>query len=238
MQFISPPLNTIPCEVMLDSGESFHALKVLRFRKNDKIKLFDGRFKYNGFIKDIIDERVIVYVTEKREDNIKKHRVNLYLPFIDKRDFEEVVRCCSEMGVDSFFPLITRYTQLDKNIRSSDINRLERIIVAAVKQSESASFSRIEKSVSFQELASSGKKVICGFIGGLKRMSIKKAIEVMGDEINIMIGPEGGFSEDEKRIIDERFFTVKLSNNILTSKTAAISLVASVMYHISNEDIF
>ncbi len=237
MQFISPVIVSIPSDIILDADESFHALKVLRFKKGDEINLFDGRFRYKGFIKDIVEGKVVVYVSKRIKNNIKKHRVNLYMPLIDRKDFEEVIRCCTEIGVDSFYPLITRYTQTN-NISRLDSKRFERIIVSAVKQSEASSFSKVEKVVKFDELISSGKKVICGFIDVQKKIPFKKAIEEMGDEINIMVGPEGGFSDDEKKMINEKFFTVKLSDNILTSKTAAISLACLVMYHINNEDIF
>lgn len=239
MQFISPTIDDLKGEIFLDKEESFHAIRVVRHKKGDRIKIFDGISRYFATIKDIRDGVVVLSDFEKIELKPKKYVLNLFLPFIEKKDFEVILKQATELGVDNFIPLITEYTQGNFVPAKFDSSRFNKIIISAVKQSERASIPKISQPIRFSDIINLDKKFIVGFKSkNRKHQSIYDILRDMKGVINIMIGPEGGFSPYETEEIIKRFFLFNVGENILTSKTAAIALVSCLIYIIENESIF
>ncbi|MCX7905171.1 MAG: 16S rRNA (uracil(1498)-N(3))-methyltransferase [Elusimicrobiales bacterium] len=238
MQFICPPITSSCSQIMLDEEESFHAVKVLRLRKGDLIKIFDGNSRYLAKIKDILDGKVIVSDFKKLPSYKKKYIINLYLPFIDKKDFEDIVRCATELGVDNFIPVITRYTQGNFVPKNFDFYRLKKIIISSVKQCERSSIPDILEPISFNDILSLNKKFIVGWTSKIKNISFYDVVKIMSNEVNILVGPEGGFSDNEKDYIEKNFLCFNICNNILTTKTAVIAILGCVNHFFENENLF
>lgn len=238
MQFIAPEILDGVDEIILDDDESFHAIKVLRFKKGDLIKIFDGKAKYIGVIKGFVGKKVVVSDLKKVLTSKKRYKLNLYIPFIEKKDFEDIIRKATEIGVDAFFPLVTEYTQRRYILNDKEFERIKKIIISAVKQCERASIPLINKPVSLENLLKLSNKFICGMIEPDRVYTLKDVIRKNDSEINVIVGPEGGFSKREIELMGDNFFKIRLSSNILTTQTAALSLISCIMYHIENEDIF
>ncbi|MCX7641812.1 MAG: 16S rRNA (uracil(1498)-N(3))-methyltransferase [Elusimicrobiales bacterium] len=238
MQFISPPIDQSCSEVILDEEESFHIIKVLRFKKGDKIKIFDGYSKYTAKIKDIIDGKVIVDNIEKLPSLKKKYVINLYLPFIEKKEFESIIKQGTELGVDNFIPIVTKYTQGNLIPKKFDTSRFKNLIISSVKQSERFSIPVILQPILLNDILNMSKKFIVGWVSKNNTMLFYDILKIMNGEINIIVGPEGGFSDEEKKYIEKKFFCVNISSNILTTKTAAISILGCISYFLENENLF
>lgn len=239
MQFISHPVKDLNGEVFLDEEESFHAIKVLRHRRYDRIKIFDGKKRYFATIKDIQNGIVILTDLEEIKTIPKRYQINLFLPFIEKKDFELILRQATELGVDNFIPLITDYTQRCFVPCEVGFTRFNKIILSAVKQSERSSIPQILKPVRFNEVINSDKRFIVGSTTqDSSGRRIQDVLKDMDGVVNIMVGPEGGFSPYEKELISKSSFLFKIGDNILKTTTAAVALVGCVMYIIENESIF
>lgn len=217
----------------LDDEEFFHLTKVLRFKKNDEIKLFDGNNKYRGIISDLFDNKIILKEMVKIDKKVKGFRINLYVGCIERKNFELIVRMGTEIGVDSFIPLITSYTQKKFILDiSNKKNRFIDIIKSAVKQSERDSFPVIEESVNFKDIFVDNKKFIVANreLDGFKIFDIDK-INRFYPEFNLVIGPEGGFSDEEYKIIkNNNCYLLKLSDNILRTETASLSIISNIIF--------
>lgn len=242
MQFLSTTLNGIQ-EAFLDEEESYHAIKVLRHKKGDEIKVFDGKNQYLARIKDIVDSKVLIHDFKLIPSLPKNYRINLFLPFIDKKEFEDTIRHSTELGVDSFIPIITDYTQKFFVPMNFDEKRFQRVIISAVKQSERDSIPDILKPIKFSEIIGLDENFIVGWVSKHQNESnLKESLKFLRNNkvVNIIIGPEGGFSErEEKMILDsDRFLKISISKNILRVKTASIAIISCIIFLLENENIF
>ena len=129
---------------------------------------------------------------------MKKENYNLHIaisPLKNPERFELFVEKSVEFGIDEITPLICNHTE-KKNIKT---DRIEKVIISAMKQSLKALKTRLNDPVSFDEFVnkeSHGKKLIAH----CNKCQIKRVYSeayLKGENVLIMIGPEGDFSEDE-----------------------------------------
>ena len=133
-----------------------------------------------------------------------------------------------ELGVDELTPV-----RFDKSVKSSiNHDKLLSSIHSACKQSSRAYFPRLNKLKNFTEwyddqsvnivcLINSDKTII-EQLDTIKNLSKNK-------KINLIVGPEGDFSENEKKMINEKnFIKVNLGRTILRTETAIVSLISII----------
>lgn len=234
MQFLSENLISED-NFFLNEEESFHLKKVLRARTGDKIKVFDGEKRWLCEIIDFKNSRVFLKPLELIKTEKKQFKLNLFFPFIERKKFEYVIKTVTEAGIDSFTPLITEYTQ--KHFIFNIKDRKERIydiLKSAVKQSERDSFPEINNAENISDIFENEKKFI---VMSKEKINgrLYKLFDIINNtdkEINIIIGPEAGFSQKDVSFMNENVYPLKISDNILRSETAAVGsvcMIAAVM---------
>ena len=141
--------------------------------------------------------------------------------------FIEALKAAVQQGVTEIIPVISERTQF----RSINQQRLTKCIIESVEQSEGFVIPVLRLPVNLKEFCNiSGVDQIIFAneeeSGEVKISSIKKFEE----NIAILVGPEGGFSsnEKEKLISNPKIISVSLGNRVLRSEVAAISIVACV----------
>jgi len=219
-------------EVFLSKEESRH-LKVLRYKKKDKVKLFDLKGnRYEGEIKDFSQGAAIVKVLGKLENPPKKVEIKIYLPFVEKGAFEFMLRHCTEAGADIFVPLETEYSQ--KNFIPDVLERKERlgkIILSSVKQCERPDIPFLAPADCFEKVLSLGENFVLLSRDGTEERSLKPA-EVAaetGEKISLLVGPEAGFSRKELALAREKKAVfMDLGPYILRTQTAAVAACAVI----------
>ncbi len=217
-------------EFFLDEDESFHLIKVLRLKKGEKIKVFDGKRQFLCEIIDFFNKKAYLKAVEVIFERYKKFNINLYFPFIERKLFEDIIRAGTELGVDYFIPLKTEFTQkhfiFDLEEKKE---RLKAIIRSAVKQSERLSFPVITELKDIKNIFEKDKKFFVMSKEKIfnKLLNVDEIKSFVDNEINIVVGPEGGFStKDFENARSENIFPLKISDNLLRVETAAISAVA------------
>lgn len=143
--------------------------------------------------------------------------------------FELVLQKCTELGAKGFFPLITKRTEMH-NLRN--VPRLEMIIKEAAEQCGAVSLPVLGKAVKVDQLLKDApadlnllayEKEDSSTLKSLKP-SIDKA-----DVVNIFIGPEGGWTEEEVEALSKiGFVRVGLGARILRTETAALAMVSAI----------
>ena len=137
----------------------------------------------------------------------------------------------TEIGIDQLSFLNCRYSER-KVIK---IERIEKIIVSAVKQSLKARVPLLDEMVDFKSFIKKdfkGQKFIAHCYDDSEK-SVLNDIMKKGENVLILIGPEGDFSEEEVRLAKEHGFkTISLSNSRLRTETAA--LVACHTFNLKN----
>jgi 16S rRNA (uracil1498-N3)-methyltransferase len=202
------------------TGEIAHQIiKVLKFEIGEKIELSDGKGAVGlGKVKNLNKNSVLVEIekVEKLEENKK---TTLFCAVLKKENFELVVQKATECGISKIVPVIT-----DRTIKTGiKLDRLEKIAKEASEQSGRSIVPEISEPINFEkslELIEQNNLNILFDISGEKFSEIN--INNF-DNINIFIGPEGGWTENEiQKVKNLNFKIASLGKLTLRGETAAI----------------
>lgn len=223
----------------LDQDESGHCIKVLRHRSGDMISVIDGcGTLYRCRITSDSHKGVEAVIVETLS-GWGGHPYNLHMavcPTKNNDRFEWFAEKACELGFDTLSPVIGEHSER----RVLKTQRVEKILVSAAKQSLKATVPVVNEPVSVKEFIrhqkeSKALKLIayCFEDESVPRRSIKEALEAYeGQEIIVMIGPEGDFSNDEARMaLEAGFVPVHLGSSRLRTETAAVYAAAAVYFH-------
>ncbi len=218
----------------LDETESKHCVRVLRLEKGDEITLVDGRGGwFTAEIADPNPKRCAVNVI-KSELNFGQRNFQVQVAIAPTKNIERIewfLEKATEIGIDRVTPLLCRYSER-KEIKSE---RLEKVMVSAMKQSLKAYLPQLDELTKFNDFISqpfSGQKFIA-HCEEQHRELLKNAIKLEGNYL-ILIGPEGDFSSEEIRMaIDAGFIPVSLGDSRLRTETAGV--VACHTFNLLNE---
>lgn len=223
---ITPPHYTLPEE------ESGHCLKVLRLGHGDEIHLTDGRGNlYRAVIEEPHPKHCGIRVVETFAQYGKRsYTLTLAVaPTKNTERWEWFLEKATETGIDRIIPLECRHSER----RTLKNERSERIITSAVKQSLKAYHPRLDDMTTFSEVVSmpfEGRKLIAHCRPCARRVFIGEAF-AKGDNVLILIGPEGDFSEQEIELARSNGFTeISLGESRLRTETAALAAVTIASY--------
>ncbi len=215
---------------ILDEKESRHIVRVMRMTKGTCVKLTDGKGNmYEGIISDPDQKRCIISVTgvtKGFED--RRYRLHLAVSPLKNNDrFEWMIEKCVEIGIDEITPVISHNTE-KPGIRKE---RLDNIIISAMKQSLKARKPVLNNAVPFKDFVSylsSPVRLIAHCYEASERSKIT-AVCPPDSDVTIMIGPEGDFTESEiYKAINNGFAPIHLGNSRLRTETAGIAACCSV----------
>ncbi len=230
--FYVPEIN--PPESVLPEDESRHCIKVLRLRQGDEILITDGKGKiYSGDLmnEDPREARVSI-IEEFRGRQERKYHLHIAIaPTKNISRLEWFLEKSTEIGVDEITPVFCENSER-KIIKPA---RLEKIIMAAAKQSLTATFPRLNEARNLFELLSAdhlGEKFIAYLSDESSPLKTKYP---KGSNVLILVGPEGDFTENEvERAVKNDFEPVTLGHGRLRTETAGV--VACHTVALINED--
>lgn len=207
----------------LNDIESNHCKNVLRKKKNDIIDIFDGKGKfYKVQITSIIRNKVKFKIIKTSKEVSKKYNLHIAISPLKKVSrFENFIEKCSEIGIDHITPLFC-FNSEKHNI---NYKRLNKIIISALKQSKRATIPKLNNAEKFEDFIKKkfkSKKYIATCNTNLKKELLSKMIE-KSKNIIILIGPEGGFTNNEIELASNNNFNfVSLGRNTLRTETSGI----------------
>lgn len=218
----------------LDETESKHSIRVLRLEQGDEIILVDGKGGF--FTAQIVDpnpKRCSVRVT-RSELNFGLRNYNVHIAIAPTKNIERIewfLEKATEIGINHITPLLCRFSER-KEIKTE---RLEKVMVSAMKQSLKAYLPRLDALTRFNDLIAQpfeGQKFIA-HCDEQHRDQLKKMIQPNQNYL-ILIGPEGDFSSEEiKMAIDAGFLPVSLGESRLRTETAGV--VACHTFNLLND---
>ena len=207
----------------LNEEESRHCQKVLRLHEGEIIHLTDGRGTlFEARIIDSRSRQVSVEVTGKRE-NYGKRDYRLHLAVAPTKNidrFEWFLEKATEIGVDEITPLVCEHSER----RHLRIDRLEKVITSAVKQSLKAYHPVLQPMADFKKFISVKRKGRL-FIAHLEESDpvLLQKVYKKSNDVTILIGPEGDFSESEMAsAIAASYQCISLGSSRLRTETAAV----------------
>jgi 16S rRNA (uracil1498-N3)-methyltransferase len=208
---------------VLTEEESTHCVRVLRLGEGHTVHLADGRGTlYTARIAAAHPKACKVEIIS-REEHYKQHPYRLYLaiaPTKSMERFEWLLEKITEIGVDEITPLLCEHSER----RVLKYERVEKVLVAAMKQSQKARVPLLHEmtpATDFVRKESSGKKLMAHCVPGEKTI-LPNALQGCRDAL-ILIGPEGDFSTGEiAAAMQHGFQAVSLGDTRLRVETAGI----------------
>lgn len=251
-QFIvnSKNIDVVRGRVEITGEEYHHLVNVLRKKPGDLIKVISETnvgytLKITGIDNSIADCEI---VKSEIKSSLREIEINLYQGILKSQKMNFVVQKSVELGITSITPMSTRYAvaQISSSDTEKKVSHWQRIVLAAVKQSGLPFIPEIRQPVSVTDAISSYPTLTKGGEGGFSNTLNLFLYEKFGERlsqelstmnsstincINIFIGPEGGFSEQEAKLAQEnQFKIVNLGQNILRSETASIVAISALLF--------
>ena len=219
-------ITRFPIAIIVGRGAVRHITGPLRKRSGDQIAIRVGNQGFQARISSIGSEEILLdIIDEEALQDRSTARVHLAMCLFDLKDLDDAIRCTSELGVSSIYPVISSRSNI-RSITEARFARWEAIILEAVKQCDRMTTPIIHRPVSLDTFICEASP-----LWGKSLVAYKEAqhsiLEYRGNDCCILIGPEGGFSSEELRAITEGgFVPVRLGNTILRSTTAALCAIS------------
>ena len=214
--------------VNFDANQSHHIRDVLRMKNGDKVRLVD---RENGvYLSELVfdSSNVRAVVTEKSQA-VEDGNIICVAALIKKDKWELMIQKASELGASVIVPLVTKRTiiRLDDKEINKKLERWNKIALEACQQSNRASICRVEKPITLAEIEKYRQEVSLVAYENEQKRNLRETLT--GDEITFVVGPEGGFTEDEAAFLNEKgFISVSLGRRILRAETAVMFVLSVI----------
>lgn len=218
-------------EVLIEDRDLLRQMReVLRFRKGDACVLLDNLGTVaQAVLEEFHNKGARFVISERKQVERPKRRLRLYSAVSKKpATFEWILEKATELGVTDIYPLDTARCQVHE-LRKTE--RLHAIVKEASEQSERAYLPELHELQSFDAFlrAFPDGQVLAGdpwtYDSRLAEFS------PFGDELSIVIGPEGGLTDAElKAIRDKGGKLFLLGDTVLRMETAVMATLALVQY--------
>ena len=225
----------------LPQEEAMHAMRVLRLKEGDEMFLMDGEGSfYRAQVALAAAKRCVYQITETYpQEAAWNGHIHLAIAPTKMMDrIEWMAEKATEIGFDELSFLSCRFSER-KTIRT---DRVEKIVVSAVKQSRKAWKPTVNPMVALKDFVTNppaGRKFIAHCYEEIASVDLYGELQksVVSDEdadVTVLVGPEGDFSIDEVRLaIDHGFVPVTLGKSRLRTETAG--LYAVMLAHLSRQ---
>ena len=230
--FIILPDNKIVNGHIFIDGEKYHHLaSVKRVCIGDEVCVsLNSSELYFGSIINITPKKINISVSNREIFNSTAKKTYIAIGLLKGEKMDIVVQKCTEVGIDKIIPLAAKRSvaKWDNKTAKSKLERLNKIALSAAEQSERATVPLINPLTTLKDLLKNIDKQNTSILFFYERHGtniddVKKNIPE-NNNILIIIGPEGGWSEEEVDIINKNnAISVSLGGNILRSETAAIA---------------
>lgn len=217
-------VESIEPKTTVEGDEFHHSVRVVRLRQGEEVELFDRTGKaVRGVVESLGRDRAVIVAGEPLESRESPLDLHLAMAIIQLEKFELVLQKATELGARSFIPLVTDRVELRSERYSGKMERWEKIVFEAVKQSGRTRIPPIVPPASFPDVvARAGVKVV--FEADAPQHELPKL-----SEATLFIGPEGGWSEEELHAAREQeCFFQRLGPRRLRAETAAIAAMTLI----------
>ncbi|MBP1225198.1 16S rRNA (uracil(1498)-N(3))-methyltransferase [Flavobacterium sp. 1355] len=228
--FYNPDINEMTESFSFDKEESRHIIKVLRKKDSDILHVTNGLgLLFETEITLASDNKCTVKVLNVTKAAAPKFHLHLAVAPTKMNDrYEWFLEKATEIGIQEITPVFC-----DRSERKAiNPERFEKIILSAMKQSNETFLPKLNPAVSFKEFIKQKKEGL-NLIAHCEETDKKSLKEILkpNENVTILIGPEGDFSEKEITLaLENNFKPVMLGNTRLRTETAAIVACHSVVF--------
>lgn len=222
--------------ITLDEFASHHALRVMRVKVDDFLVLFNGDgFEYRGRVSDINKKTINVEILSKEKNNSESPiNINLFQSISSNEKMDMVIQKATELGVSSIQPIFTSRSTIKLSLDRTKKRLIhwKQVSISACEQSGRSKIPTIKSPIEFDQISEGIKTNSLNLLLHPDNLEESSNLpnEYSGD-INIFIGPEGGFSQDEVLLLKKQnCINIKLGPRILRTETAPLAIIAILQY--------
>jgi 16S rRNA (uracil1498-N3)-methyltransferase len=231
-------------EKIVLSGTQAHQIRdVLRLEPGENIIVLDNKgAEFEVALTDVARNAIIGKVLEKRPATGEPDvQITLYQSILKQDKFEWVLQKCTEVGVARFVPLITKRSRIRDcdTIKINKLARWRRIITEAAEQSHRGRIPDLTTPVKLEQGMAELEGVDCSLIASTKAhcLSLRSCLQDRrvsgGVGVALLVGPEGGFTEDELEHGQAGgAIPFNLGPRVLRTETAAVVASSLILYEL------
>jgi 16S rRNA (uracil1498-N3)-methyltransferase len=234
-------------EQVLLAGRQAHQIRnVLRMTADGRIIVLDNAgWEYEVRLDEVGPDRVTGTIIEKRPATGEPGvRVTLYQSLLRQNKFRLVLQKCTEIGVAHFVPIVTKRSLVHqaRKIEKDKLLHWQRIIAEAAEQSHRGRLPRIDGPIEFKDAVSTLDAFDLSLIATAygQGQSLRSVLQEAGKKsvsVALLIGPEGGFTEEEVAAACNKGATpVCLGRRVLRTETAAVVGTCLILYELGQLD--
>lgn len=227
--FYTPELDL--ADSFLNEEESKHCVKVLRLQKDDLIKIVDGKGSFYHAKISVADPKKTCFVILETKESFGKKDYYLHIAVAPTKNIERLewfIEKATEIGIDEITPILCQHSER-KNI---NLERMNKVITAAMKQSLKAYHPKLNALTNFSSLIKidpDSQKWIA-HCADTEKVSIKEVF-LPQQKYLILIGPEGDFSPQEINMaLKNGFEAITLGKSRLRTETAALEVCFEINF--------
>ncbi len=234
-------------EITITGRDVNHIKTVLRIRPGEQISVSgSNKVSYRCEVSDISEDAVTAKILWSQEaDTELPCRITLLqaLPKSDK--MELIIQKAVELGAAEIVPMQTARSvvKLDEKRAENKVNRWNAIAKSAAEQSKRSLIPEVKPVMSFADAVSYVSGTDKKFIPYERAKNMQNTREAFasirpGDSVAVLIGSEGGFSEEEIALAEkEGIMPVTLGRRILRTETAGMTVLSILMYLLEDSTV-
>jgi 16S rRNA (uracil1498-N3)-methyltransferase len=232
--FYNTTINETTENFSFDKEESKHIIKVLRKKDSDILYVTNGLgYLFKTEITLASDNKCTVKIISFEKAAPSKYNLHLAVAPTKMNDrYEWFLEKATEIGIHEITPIIC--DRSERKVINKE--RFEKIILTAMKQSNELYLPKLNEAMTFKEFIKTQNKglQLIAHCEETDKKSLKSVLKP-NENITMLIGPEGDFSEKEIELaLENNYIPVSLGNTRLRTETAAIVACHSVVF--INED--
>jgi len=248
--------------IVLGKRRAHQIRNVLRMNKGDRIIVLDNTgYEYEVVLTEVKKDRVLGQIEQKRPAAGEPQvRLTLYQSLLSRDKFELVLQKCTEVGVSRFVPVITQRSLVRDadTVTPNKLARWRRIITEAAEQSHRGRIPELDHPARLEDAVSELRNFDLCLIaspnagwqpqaspeqsrrtelgdGRTEQVTLRSALRKAPKSVTLLIGPEGGFTDQEfKLVCDAGATPVSLGPRILRTETASIVAAALILYELED----
>lgn len=227
-----------------DKDNYQHIAKSLRIKSGEKLLLIDeNQIQYETVVSEVTNSKVFAKVSKSYKSE-KFLDFDLFLAQAPLRSDAQnyIIEKATELGVTGIYPICTHNCALNKSVIEKKIPKWQKIMCESSKQCERALVPVMYPPANLKNLIESDSfdKVIA-FCERITTKTIREALKgdpiSKGDRILVIVGPEGGFADDEFEMFkDLKVEMLTLGKLILRAETAVVTALGNIIYEYENSE--
>ena len=214
---------------LLSKEHTHYVANVMRLKRGSNINFFNKEGEWVSEIVFLEKDRIEVKFLNRVKKSVQTSSMELAICLVKKNPMEIILQKATELGVVKITPIISERTE----VKELNLERAKKIVIEATEQSNQLSPPEISKITKLKDFVNNLNETSKLFFADINSKDKLKKEDIKGDNLKtILIGPEGDFTPNERKMILENNNTISfsLSKNILKTETATISALSLVSY--------